>query len=305
MNKLREVSAQPEGRGRGTATIVALALLLGACSSESRVAEPIMRDVNTISSEAFPTVGQVAYRHQLNLLGSVWRAPERMRVGGKEITVFREFNTLETAETVANLVSAVQNVTLLQNSLLESSADLGFSVDSSAKISHDFFVFESVSSLVRAESEGLYGPFTTTLVDTQGNTVQNVTLLAPFPFRNFTINSSLNISVYERQMMVAGNIIDVVLSQSRIQEIYDTTPKNGNDQALIIAQITQYIKRRLSENLALAVTIKSGREHIIHPSNDYDYYVATSRTPTAGSELGGQESFSFVLSPSAYEQLVV
>lgn len=195
--------------GKIAAAAVAMALLLGACGGNTDSESRVFRDVNAVQADPVPMVSELAYYHQLDLLGTVWRAPEKISIGGQDINVYREFNSLKTAGTLLELAKAVQNSLLLEEILAGNASENEFAVRSSKQVKHQFFIFESREKLAQVDSEGLYGPLTTSLVNLQGTTVENVTLLAPFPRSAFLFSSSLDGSLYKQQLAVSGNILDI------------------------------------------------------------------------------------------------
>ncbi len=291
--------------GKIAAAATAMALVLGACNGENGQEPRVFRDVNTVAAEPAPMVSELAYYHQLDLLGTVWRAPEKVSIGGREINVYREFDSLKTSGTLLELAKAVQNSLLLEEILSGGAQGDGFAVRSSKQVKHQFFIFESRESLAEADSEGLYGPLTTSLVNLQGITVENVTLLAPFRRSAFLFSSSLDGSLYKQQLAVSGNMLDITLGQSVKGAILNSEMDAGSTQSKEIADKAMEIKRALSENLALAVTVKSGKEHIKHLGGDYEYYaVITKALQNEADELGAAIP-RLLLTPEQYDKIVV
>lgn len=300
----RESQPHPRRRGKAAATIAVLAMALTACGDNTQAEPGVYRDVHAAVAELPPTAAEVSYYHQLNLVSTLWRAPEKTQIGDETITLFREFDKQGTAETAGKLVKAVQNSALLQEALSQPSADRNFYATNS-HIRHEFFVFDSVESLAQAESMGLYGPFTTSLPNLQGQVVENVTLLAPFPFRNFIFASELNSSIFELQAAVSNNMIDITLGQGMIDTLLNAVPDEGYAWAEAIASASATIKQSMSENLALAVTIKTGRD-ILSASgyNDYDYYSTITDALRDEALYYGVDRPYFKLAPNAYGQIV-
>ncbi len=282
--------------GRIAAAAAALALMLGACGNGNDTEQRVPRDVNAVSARPAPEVAELAYYHQLDLLGTVWRAPEKINVSGQNVNVYREFDSLKTAGTIVALANAVHNSLLLEEFVNGNSSESEFSLRPSREVHHQFFIFESQQRLAVADSEGLYGPVTTNLVDAQGKTFENVTLLAPFPDSAFLYSSSLNGSLFDQQAAVCGNMLDVTPAQ---------TANSGNYNAKAIADKAMEIKQALCENLALAVTIKSGREKITHLGSDYSYYSVITRALNNEADESGSYMPRLQLTQEQYDKIVV
>lgn len=262
--------------GRIAGSIAALSLTLAACSTGVQGSDP-----STERRPGYnPAIALYAETYAVDLNQTVWDRPETIEAGGLKLQVYGEAGSSGQPVLTDAIKQDVGNSLIIQEGW-EAIARVATGTDTfrlrpSEQIKHLFFLFDSVDSLEHSAPNGRYGPFTAAQIGPDGKAVENITFLAPFPFRHFRFHSQLNESILLRQLAVCNNLIDV-------ETVQETQAEAGNPAGQPGAA---NLKQAVCENLALAVTVKSGKEYVGHLGDDYAYYSLLSRMLHAAGDSG-------------------
>lgn len=295
---------------RGIMSLLMTTISLTACSS--RIDEPKAADnVPTARAAYNPAIGQYAKYYGADLLSAGWAALEIHPLDGHKLKIYREKDKGSTEGLKQQMLKAASNSLILATAGVEIDDVTSLAASSKPKLqalpeqSHVFFLFGSVESIKNANPAGGYGPSTATKATAEGQIVENLTMLAPFPNSNFIFHSKLDNTLYERQVAVCGNMIDVDIGADAKTRINMANPNDQRAAAMEQAKESLRINRSACENLALAVTIKSGSHRVEHLGGAYKYYGGITDALQGEASFNGQPEPYIKLTPEVFSQIVV
>lgn len=298
----------PSRYGRVAKSIAALALALSACSNGTSNSSAYTFPNTSSQTEYDPAVSKYAKYYGADLLSARWERAENITVGDHILKVYKEKGQQSTAETTQRLIKAANNSLLVKDAVGESLQSIASPQDqqnrSLPQPAHVFFIFGSEYSMQRADPNALYGPITGSKSNMQGEVVENMTMLAPYPFSAYMLNSSLNDRIFQEQQAVCVNMLDSI-SATGADVLNPADALSSQKQTQERAKSEMMNKSALCGNIALAATIKSGSDMVEHLGGAYTYYSALSDAVRRDNELNGQTLPSMKLSPEAFEKIVV